>query len=96
MHAVLPCPDTPPEFQFRFDGRSPDLRVIALPTFPTFKASGISTSLSAYSCGGSLGLGSFRFYPGRTAPCSLFIPARLGARTITSSLAVQSFGSQED
>ncbi len=46
-----------PSFGFVSDGRSPDLRVIALPTFPAFRASGVLASLTAYSCGGSRGFG---------------------------------------
>ncbi len=37
VRVLTSCPDTPPEFRFCFDGRSPDLRVIALPTFPAFR-----------------------------------------------------------
>ncbi len=46
-----------PSFGFNSDGRSPDLRVLALPTFPALGASGVLASLTAYSCGGSRGFG---------------------------------------
>ena len=69
--AHAPAPDTPSGFEFPCDGRSPDLRVLAYRSFPVgdpLPTSGSSGSLTAYSCGGSRGIGgdlrtAFPFHP---------------------------------
>ena len=67
---MLPGPPRPN--RLKSDGRSPGLRVQAIPILPGLKASGSLGALTAHSCGGSRGFGgwwlhltAFPFHPQR-------------------------------
>ncbi|CUH77079.1 hypothetical protein TRM7557_01199 [Tritonibacter multivorans] len=56
---VIHLPRHPARVSSYSDGRSPDLRVTALPVLPRHSPVDLSGALSAHSCGGSHGVGAF-------------------------------------